>query len=185
MIKNNCGFSIDNYACELMKIRYRNGNLDGYTSRLHYFSDWIYSNDKAGIVKDVTHESGGVHFPIMVDAMTRLSKNYVQLSDTSFVRRIAEIQKEISSRTYYYIPKTRIDSIDIHNGDILVLTVSGKGMDIMHMGIAVIKNNTVYFMHASSKFKQVMITEVPFKEYLAGIKSNTGYMIVRPQETKE
>jgi hypothetical protein len=40
-------------------------------------------------------------------------------------------------------------------------------------------------MHASSKFKKVMITEVPFQEYLAAIKSNTGYMIARPMELEE
>ena len=43
----------------LQKIRYRQGRLQGYSSRLHYFSDWIHDNQKKGIVRDVTAEIGG------------------------------------------------------------------------------------------------------------------------------
>ena len=42
----------------LRKIRYRQGRLQGYSSRLHYFSDWIHDNQKKGIVRDVTAEIG-------------------------------------------------------------------------------------------------------------------------------
>ncbi len=34
--------SFEDYLEELQFIRYRDGVIDGYTSRLHYFSDWIY-----------------------------------------------------------------------------------------------------------------------------------------------
>ena len=30
----------------LQKIRYRQGRLQGYSSRLHYFSDWIHDNQR-------------------------------------------------------------------------------------------------------------------------------------------
>jgi len=51
--------SFDDYQKELTFIRYRDGKLKGYPSRLHYFSDWIFNNCKKGIVKDVTEEVGG------------------------------------------------------------------------------------------------------------------------------
>ena len=35
----------------LQHIRYRGGILDGYPSRLHYFSEWIKDNERKGIVK--------------------------------------------------------------------------------------------------------------------------------------
>ena len=51
--------SFEAFRRMLRKIRYRQGRLQGYTSRLHYFSDWIYDNEKKGIVRDVTKEIGG------------------------------------------------------------------------------------------------------------------------------
>ena len=40
----------------LQHIRYRGGILDGYPSRLHYFSEWIKDNERKGIVKERTDE---------------------------------------------------------------------------------------------------------------------------------
>ena len=51
--------SFDAFRRVLLKIRYRQGRLQGYSSRLHYFSDWIHDNQKKGIVRDVTAEIGG------------------------------------------------------------------------------------------------------------------------------
>ena len=39
--------SFEDFQDELIKIRYRNGVIDKYPSRLHYFSDWIYDNAKS------------------------------------------------------------------------------------------------------------------------------------------
>ena len=41
----------------LTQIRYRDGILNGYTSRLHYFSDWILNNEQMGFVKECTSET--------------------------------------------------------------------------------------------------------------------------------
>ena len=50
------------YLAALERIRYRRGRLDGYASRLHYFTDWLYDNGRKGIVRDVTRAIGGVPF---------------------------------------------------------------------------------------------------------------------------
>ncbi len=59
----------DSYRSELQNIRYRNGEINGYASRLHYFSDWIYDNQKKGIVEDITKEIGGESYNKNVDFM--------------------------------------------------------------------------------------------------------------------
>src|SRR5688572_16537358 len=41
---------------ELLRIRYRDGRLEGYESRVHYFSEWIANNGADGIVRDITEE---------------------------------------------------------------------------------------------------------------------------------
>ncbi len=46
--------SFENYLDELQFIRYRDGIVDGYPSRLHYFSDWIYDNIFKGVIEDET-----------------------------------------------------------------------------------------------------------------------------------
>src|SRR5262245_4452684 len=37
---------------QLQLIRYRGGKIDGYPSRLHYFSDWIFDNAEKKVVRD-------------------------------------------------------------------------------------------------------------------------------------
>ena len=41
-------FQFDAVASMLESMRYLNGRNTGYGSRLHYFSDWIFENEKAG-----------------------------------------------------------------------------------------------------------------------------------------
>ena len=41
------------YLNALMQMRYRGGLLDGYTSRLHYFTDWIDDNSRKEIVSEI------------------------------------------------------------------------------------------------------------------------------------
>ena len=60
----------------LKKIRYRNGKIEGYTSRLHYSSDWLYEMQRQGFLEDVTRECGGIHFPIDVFFMTKNACRY-------------------------------------------------------------------------------------------------------------
>src|ERR1035437_5311697 len=43
--------TFETFINELEKIRYRNGKLNGYVSRLHYFGEWITNNSEKGIVE--------------------------------------------------------------------------------------------------------------------------------------
>ena len=173
--------TFEKYADELRKIRFRGGVIDGFVSRLHYFSDWIYDNERMGIVKNLTRQAGGR--PLVIDAylMSRVSRNYRQLvADSTLIPPIREIEQQISARRHYYIPKNALRADKIQDGDILAMNRDGRGIGITHMGFAVKKNGVVYFMHASSTGKRVMITEEPFVDYLARIRTNRGFMIVRP-----
>ena len=40
----------------LKLIRYRQGKIDGYSSRLHYFTEWLRDNEKKKILKDVSRQ---------------------------------------------------------------------------------------------------------------------------------
>ena len=44
------------FVYNLRRIRYRNGEVDGYPSRLHYICDWAVDNKHRGNFSDVTRE---------------------------------------------------------------------------------------------------------------------------------
>ena len=49
--------TFEDYCQNLMMIRYRNGKMNGYPSRLHYFTWWGEDNERLGIVKDIAPKS--------------------------------------------------------------------------------------------------------------------------------
>ncbi len=46
--------TFDDYRQQLQLIRYRGGIIDGYPSRLHYFSDWIDDNETKHVVTNIS-----------------------------------------------------------------------------------------------------------------------------------
>jgi len=178
--------SFEDYTKELEFVRYRDGKLAEYPSRLHYFSDWIFNNTKKNIVRDVTKSIGGVPIHFTVGYMTKHPEAYRQLTENKkFVPVVAKQEKEINSRTYFYIPKEKVDGIEseIHSGDLLAITTNLEGLDIGHVGVAVkMADGRIHFMHAPLVGSKVQISELPLGGYLAKIKKHTGIIVLRPQE---
>lgn len=167
----------------LRLIRYRNGNIDGYTSRLHYTSDWIFDNVRKEILEDITHALGGYKFKPEVSYMSQNSEKYTALSDNpEAVSEMRKIENEINGRnTYYYIPKKDIPAFQsgIKNGDIICFTTSIKGLDISHLGIAYWYKNQLTFIHASTTEGKVIVNPESLADYCTKIKTNTGIMVLR------
>ncbi len=182
--KGKTGF--DDYQDELTFVRYRDGKIDKYPSRLHYFSDWIFNNQQKGIVKDITGEIGGKKIKFSVDFMSENPKYYKQLKENpEFIPAIIKQEKEINSRNYFYIPEDDIENVEsnIKTGDLIALTTSDKGSDIGHVGIAIKKDNgRIHFMHAPLVGSKVQITETPLSDYVKKIKKHTGIIVLRVQE---
>lgn len=177
---NNPNF--DAFTEELINIRYRNGKIDGYPSRLHYFSDWIFSNDQKKLVKDASEEIAGIPYLLKVNFMSTHPGSYVQLADSSLISEIAGIEREISSRKMFYIPKERISEFEdqFQDGDIAGITTKVKGLDIMHVVILVRKDGKIHLLHASTSAMKVVLTEETLEDYLKNSKLATGIMVARP-----
>jgi len=175
------------YTKQLQLIRYRGGTIDGYPSRLHYFSDWIYDNVIKGIVRDITKEIGGVPYQKMIDFMSAHREAYRQLEDDAAVEAIRQQETELNSRQRRYIPKEEIESHprNIEPGDIIAMTTSIEGLDISHTGIAVHMNGVVKYLHAPLAAGVVQISQHSLAEYLLLHKKNTGIIIARPLEPQE
>lgn len=178
--------SFEEFANELIFIRYRDGKLLDYTSRLHYFSDWIFNNLKKGIIKDVTKDLGGKPIKFDVNFMSENPHYYKHLkSNPEFIPIIKKQEKEIRERQYYFIPQNEILKVEekINNGDIIALTTSDKGLDIGHVGFAVkMQNGRIHFIHAPQVGSKVQITEIPLAEYVKKIKKHTGIIVLRASE---
>ena len=176
--------SFDEFCKNLQTIRYRNGEIHDYTDRLHYTTDWIFENQQKGIVKDVTHEIGGISLPVDVSFMSAHPDSYKPLKDhPERVARIADKEKEINARPYYYIPESEIDRLaeGIKEGDIVCFVTTIKGLDISHVGVVCRVGDKLTFIHASTTQKKVIVNEAPLQEYVESIKRNSGIMVVRPQ----
>ena len=167
--------------------RYRGGHCDGrYTSRLHFLEDWIYDNERRGMVKNLTRSLGGV--PMRgryLNEMSRFwrSSRYLR-NNPELVPEMRQIENRISSRTVYHIPKSVVPSIEskIQNGD--VICISGKGPEgfTEHVGLAYRdREGVLHFMHASKDERRVII-DVPLHNYLYRYSKFAGIMVVRPQE---
>lgn len=172
----------DQFVDNVVKLRYRDGEIVDYTSRLHYSTDWFYEMQKRHYLTDITPDAGGIIYPQDVCFM---STNYVRYpvldADRKLIPKIRAVETAINKRTYYYIPKNKVGqtAAKIEEGDVILITTSIKGLDTSHLGIALKMGDEVYMLHASSARRNVVITKVPLSDYMKGIRSQTGIMIGR------
>lgn len=169
------------YAKKLQTIRYRNGKIKNYTSRLHYSSDWICDNIKKGIIENITKKLNGEIFKTNVSFMSTHPSKYKALKNGLYIDKIKEIEDSINSREYYYIPKNKVASIEnkLIDGDIIFITTDYKGLDISHVGFAIKQGIETHLLHASSTGRKVMISKKTLHNYLKGIKHDTGIIVCR------
>lgn len=172
------------YEDELQKVRYRNGVINKYPSRLHYFTDWIYDNEKKGIIDDITELVGGKPIQFHLNFMSAHPESYQQLKEhPDFVKEIRKQEAEISKRNYMYVPKERIGFVEnqIENGDIIAFTTSIPGLDVSHVGIAVrMEDDRIHILHAPNSGVSVQITTDPLSAYINRIKKDTGIIVLKP-----
>ncbi|OQX99799.1 MAG: hypothetical protein B6I24_01650 [Bacteroidetes bacterium 4572_128] len=168
---------------ELQLIRYRNGEIKNYSSRLHYFSDWIFENEKNKKVKDITKILDGEIYKKNINFISRNKNKYKGISDENILEEIRNIENNISKRKYYFIPKNKISKIKdkIKDGDIIAITLNIKNLDIAHVGIAIWENSKLHLLHASSRMKKIVISKKTLDNYILNNKQFTGLMVVRPQ----
>ncbi|MBR5323907.1 MAG: DUF1460 domain-containing protein [Muribaculaceae bacterium] len=167
----------------LENIRYRNGVCNGYTSRLHYFSEWIMNNQEMGIIKDVYVEGVTKTEERTINFMSSNSEKYNGISNNSVLAQIKATEAILSSIPFSYIPKDKIGCLNhetIHEGDIIAIVTDIDGLDISHVGFATFVDGEVYLLHASSAKKEVIIDPLTLTEYLAKFKRHVGIKILRP-----
>lgn len=169
------------FKAALQASRYRQGCLDGYAARLHYFSDWLYDNQSRGILQNITPALGGIPWCKEFNFMTAHRDQYPALAFPATYRRLQEAEKICSARSYHHIPKTSVPACNrkIKNGDLIAITTSIAGLDVVHVGLAVHLQRGLHLLHASQRAGKVIISAETIYRYLHHRKSRLGIMVAR------
>ena len=169
----------------LTQIRYRDGILNGYTSRLHYFSDWIRNNEQMGFVKECTSETAcSQPKELWLDFMTTHVDSYLPMKkNPELVLEMAAHEKNWQGTVVSYIPKEKLnlspEELKIQDGDVLAMVTNIKGLDIVHVGFAFWKDNQLHLLHASSSAKKVIEDPKTQYESSKNTKAHIGVRAIR------
>lgn len=182
--------TFEDYCRQLVRIRYRNGEMTDYTSRLHYFTWWGDDNQRLGIVKCIfsTRKPFTAIQKVNINYMTKHPNLYKQLkAHPEFVKKISEYERGTSGMTFRYIPKELVGGRQsgplgiVEDGDIIAMLTSKDGLDTSHIGIAVWQKGKMHLLNASRVHKKVVIDTKTFYEYQQIQTSQTGIRVFRVQ----
>jgi hypothetical protein len=168
--------------------RYRGGECTGeYLSRLHYLEDWLYDNDRRGLVQDMTRDLGGRSVRHSAREMSSGWRHYRYLaSNRSLLGPLARMEASVSSRPLYQIPKDRVAAIEpkLRSGDIIGIISRDRGglYSTAHVGLALrTSDGVLHFMHASSPSNYGrVIVDSELSKYLYRYSSDSGILVARP-----
>jgi N-acetylmuramoyl-L-alanine amidase-like len=168
--------------------RYRGGQCTGgYLSRLHYLEDWLYDNNRRGLVEDLTRDLGGRSVPHSAREMSVGWRHYRYLAaNRSLLGPLARMEANVSSRPLYEIPKSQVAKIEpkLRSGDIIgVISRERNGLhSTAHVGLGLrTSDGVLHFMHASSpsNYGRVVV-DSELSKYLYRYGSDSGILIARP-----
>ena len=172
-----------NYEKKIQQMRYRNGVLTDYTSRIHYFTEWIQQNKTAGIITDITAGNACARpYPVRVGYMSAHPEKYKQLAAVpAFTDSMRKYEAIINQYPFHFIPKDQLQNCvqQIKTGDIIAITTNVKGLDVAHVGFAVWKSGILKLLHASTDLKKVVVTKGSLVSYLMNNKKQTGIILLR------
>ena len=181
------GTAVHEYAAKLTDLRYRGGQMNGYTSRLHYFDWWINDNIRRGNVHEVSDARHcSATFRVANHYMTRHPDAYEHLKGKperiDIIRRLEEAGNGGSFR---YLPKEKTllgkgELGFIHDGDVVAIVTSKDGLDYAHLGFAVWgKDGKLHLLNASSIHKKVVEEPKTIHQYLKEHPSCLGIRVLR------
>lgn len=196
LVENCCALALttshgstrwQDYISWLRKLRYDGGKIDGYKSRNHYFSQWIESGERQGLVSEVVPPAKlSVPMKLSLTYMSDHPDSYPLLKvDMQERKLIGEMEKKASGKTVRYVPKDRVGQSKkvlsfIHDGDIIAITTSKQGLDVSHVGFAVWgTDGRLHLLNASSIHKKVVLEPMTLYQYMQKHPSQTGIRIVR------
>jgi hypothetical protein len=128
---------------ELRRTRYREGRVE-WISRLHYFSDWMKSNQARGAIRIRTRGAGSGCIETGLDVIAGLPARRVR---------------------FHVVPKRKIHLARqrLRDGSIVAFASTRAMLDFFHTGLVFDEDDPLLY-HASQKAKKVIVE--PLVDYL-------------------
>ena len=177
------------FCWNLEQLRYRNGQLQGYLSRLHYFAWWMQDNVRRGNVREVndaTHWTSSM--TVRNHYMTRHWEQYRLLKrHPEWVAEITRMEQAGNGGQGFYLPQSalrlgRTALSAIQDGDIIAIVTTKDGLDYSHLGFAMWgEDGHLHMLHASSLYKRVVEDPKTLHQYLNGQRTSVGIRLLRLQ----
>jgi Protein of unknown function (DUF1460) len=167
----------------LQQYRYRDGKLDNYCDRLHYFSDWVLDNQQRGLVKDI----GTVPLKRSLSFMSQNWRKYSPIvKDPSLKDCIQTTESRLSQKlqsgqlNYIPIESLRSQENQLRSGDIIGLVTNLKGLDVTHSGFLYRKGSQTPagLLHASQR--SGIKVSANLERYVRGVDGAIGIIVARP-----
>ena len=172
----------DGYLRRIEAQRYRGGAMHGYGSRLHYFTEWVADGSERGLVEDVTATlPGSASYAKALTFMSANRERYPRLRSDSLFAEILRAEARLAARSQHYVPKARVRAAypALQTGDVIATTTDTPGLDVTHVGFAVVnEDSSVSFLHASPGRGVILAPDL--MGYLARNPKQTGVLVARP-----
>ena len=112
------------FLAVLRNLRYKNGEIDGYASRNHYFLEWRNQALSAGLLRDITFELGGEPYAKSIDFMSAHPALYSSMDSQEVLDAIKSNERLINETVYHAIPKADVGDVEsrLLDGDIIGIT---------------------------------------------------------------
>lgn len=175
-------YDYQNFVDRIESQRYFNGKINGYCSRLHYFSEWINDNHKRQTVDNITAQLGGVPMDKKLNFMSQHRSSYPQMiQDETTYQCIVGVETDLAKSTVNYLPKNQIKSVysQLKPGDIVAVATDVKGLDVTHTGL-VYRNadGNIGLIHASPAGEVTVAYDL--HRYISRVESAIGIVVARP-----
>ncbi len=169
------------WSREVESLRYREGNCNGYESRLHYFSEWLTRAEAAGKVQYPVAGTKTRPEARKLNFMGTHRSLYPRLSADSVFQSIQQRESLLEQQMLYRIPLEDIasQSSSFRNGDIVAFVTSIDGLDVTHTGLVVNEGGETRLLHASTS-GSVSISERLLEDYARSLRNCTGILLARP-----
>ena len=175
--------SWERFGREVERMRYRGGRRSDYTSRLHYFSEWISDGARRGLLTDLGEELGADADTRPLRFMTAHRASYPALADDGILAGIAAMERGLDGRPRRVVPRERVAEVTdrIESGDVLAFATSIEGLDVSHAAFAFRdRGGVLRVLHAPLSGGVVEITRSTLPEYVSAIRRCTGIIVARP-----
>lgn len=175
------------FCRNLERLRYRGGKMDGYLSRLHYFTWWMRDNIRRGQIAPVADgKLCTADMTVNNSYMSSHPEKYEMLRrHPEWVSAIAEMERQANGADGKYLPEeaTRLSRQQlgmIQDGDLIAIVTKKDGLDYSHLGLAFWgKDGKLHMMHASTIYKKVVKDPTDLYTYLKRQKSAVGIRVFR------